>query len=66
MVSGINIGKNVGLGFVFASGTVGACLEGNIAGIPGLALSQELRPDPPTGSGVPAGQESMRVRVTTP
>ncbi|MEQ8661339.1 MAG: 5'/3'-nucleotidase SurE, partial [Gammaproteobacteria bacterium] len=24
------------------SGTVGACLEGNIAGIPGLALSQEL------------------------
>ena len=45
VVSGINIGKNVGLGFVFASGTVGACLEGNIAGIPGLALSQELRPE---------------------
>jgi 5'-nucleotidase len=42
VVSGINIGKNIGLGFVFASGTVGACLEGNIAGIPGLALSQEL------------------------
>lgn len=42
VVSGINIGKNVGLGFIFASGTVGACLEGNIAGIPGLALSQEL------------------------
>jgi 5'-nucleotidase len=42
VVSGINIGKNVGLGFIFASGTVGACLEGNIAGLPGLALSQEL------------------------
>jgi 5'-nucleotidase len=42
VVSGINIGKNIGAGFVFASGTVGACLEGNIAGIPGLALSQEL------------------------
>lgn len=42
VVSGINIGKNVGLGFVFASGTVGACLEANIAGIPALALSQEL------------------------
>ena len=42
VVSGINIGKNIGLGFVFASGTVGACIEGNIAGIPGLALSQEL------------------------
>lgn len=42
VVSGINIGKNVGLGFVYASGTVGACLEANIAGLPGLALSQEL------------------------
>ena len=42
VVSGINIGKNVGLGFVFASGTVGACFEANIAGLPGLALSQEL------------------------
>ncbi len=42
VVSGINIGKNVGLGFVYASGTVGACLEANIAGLPALALSQEL------------------------
>lgn len=42
VVSGINIGKNVGLGFIFASGTVGACIEANIAGLPGLALSQEL------------------------
>lgn len=42
IVSGINIGKNVGLGFLFASGTVGACLEANIAGLPALALSQEL------------------------
>lgn len=45
VVSGINIGKNVGLGFVFASGTVGACLEANIAGLPALALSQELARD---------------------
>jgi 5'-nucleotidase len=42
VVSGINIGKNVGLGFLFSSGTVGACLEANIAGLPALALSQEL------------------------
>ncbi len=42
VVSGINIGKNVGLGFLYASGTVGACLEANIAGLPALALSQEL------------------------
>jgi len=44
VVSGINIGKNVGLGFLFSSGTVGACLEANIAGLPALALSQELTP----------------------
>ncbi len=45
VVSGINIGKNVGLGFVYASGTIGACIEANIAGLPGLALSQELTPE---------------------
>ena len=44
VVSGTNIGKNVGIGFIFASGTVGACLEANIAGLPALALSQELTP----------------------
>ena len=44
VVSGINIGTNTGLGFMLASGTVGACLEANIAGIPALALSQALEP----------------------
>lgn len=44
VVSGINVGLNAGLSLVWASGTVGACLEGNIAGIPGLALSQQLSP----------------------
>ena len=44
VVSGINVGLNAGLSLVWASGTVGACLEGNIAGIPGLALSQQLDP----------------------
>lgn len=42
VVSGINIGVNTGLGFFFASGTIGACLEANIAGIPAVALSQSL------------------------
>ena len=45
IVSGTNIGKNTGLSFMFSSGTVGACLEANIAGIPALALSQELQPE---------------------
>lgn len=40
VVSGINAGLNTGIGFLFASGTVGACFEANIAGIPAIALSQ--------------------------
>ncbi len=42
VVSGINIGINSGLGFVLSSGTVGACFEANIAGVPGVALSQDF------------------------
>lgn len=42
VVSGINIGVNAGLSFVLSSGTVGACFEANIAGIPAIALSQDL------------------------
>ena len=42
VVSGINIGVNAGLSFVLSSGTVGACLEANIAGISAIALSQDL------------------------
>ncbi len=45
VVSGINIGVNVGLGLLLASGTVGACLEANIARLPALALSQHLDRD---------------------
>lgn len=40
VVSGINAGLNTGLGFVLASGTIGACLEANIGRIPAIALSQ--------------------------
>ncbi len=42
VVSGINIGINTGLGYVLSSGTVGACLEANISGIPAVALSQDI------------------------
>ncbi|MEM7219644.1 MAG: 5'/3'-nucleotidase SurE [Pseudomonadota bacterium] len=45
VISGINVGLNAGLGLLLASGTVGACLEANIAGLPGLALSQQLDRD---------------------
>jgi 5'-nucleotidase len=42
VVSGINYGENLGIG-VTVSGTVGAALEGAIAGIPSLAISLETK-----------------------
>ncbi len=39
VVSGVNIGLNSGLGFFLSSGTVGAAMEGWIAGLPALAFS---------------------------
>jgi len=40
VVSGINAGFNMGVGFLLSSGTVGACLEANLAGVPAIAISQ--------------------------
>ncbi|MCJ8331912.1 MAG: 5'/3'-nucleotidase SurE [Lentisphaeria bacterium] len=42
VISGINIGHNAGVAYIFSSGTVGAAIEANIAGIPALSLSQLL------------------------
>ena len=39
VVSGVNIGLNAGLGYFLSSGTVGAAMEGWIAGLPALAFS---------------------------
>jgi len=39
VVSGVNVGLNVGLGFFLSSGTIGAAMEGWIAGVPAIALS---------------------------
>lgn len=45
VVSGINAGINAGVSFIFASGTVGACFEANIAGVPAIAFSQAFDSD---------------------
>lgn len=39
VVSGINLGLNHGLAFLMSSGTVGAAIEGWIAGVPSVAFS---------------------------
>lgn len=43
VVSGVNIGLNTGLGFFLSSGTIGAAMEGWIAGLPALAFSVGLQ-----------------------
>jgi 5'-nucleotidase len=42
VISGINIGRNAGLGFIIASGTLGGAWEGALHGLPAVAFSQEL------------------------
>lgn len=44
ILSGINLGRNDGV-CVFYSGTIGAALEGAIAGIPSIALSRDRHDD---------------------
>jgi len=39
VVSGVNVGANFGSAYTMGSGTVGAALEGSIAGIPSFAFS---------------------------
>jgi len=42
VLSGINIGLNVSLGFIIASGTLGGAWEGALHGLPAVAFSQDL------------------------
>ena len=45
VISGINMGINAGLAFTLSSGTIGAAVEGFLAGVPSAAFSLEL-PEP--------------------
>ncbi len=56
VVSGINIGLNIGLGFFLSSGTVGAAMEGWIAGLPAIAFS----------TGVPDSDREWKRHATGP
>lgn len=53
VVSGINLGLNHGLAFLLSSGTVGAAMEGWIAGLPAIAFSV----------GDPARHGRLRLRM---
>ncbi len=44
VLSGVNAGENTGVSYAAGSGTIGACLEANIALVPAIALSQQLTP----------------------
>lgn len=56
VVSGINLGLNAGSGFFLSSGTVGAAMEGWIAGLPALAFS----------IGMPKNDKSWKVDADSP
>lgn len=45
VVSGINIGFNASLAFILASGTIGGAWEGAVHGLPGIAVSQDVKPE---------------------
>ncbi|HTL68107.1 MAG TPA: 5'/3'-nucleotidase SurE [Lacunisphaera sp.] len=42
VISGINVGFNCTIGFILASGTVSAALEGALHGFPAMAVSQDV------------------------
>ncbi|HEX7927398.1 MAG TPA: 5'/3'-nucleotidase SurE, partial [bacterium] len=45
VISGINIGWNVGTSFAINSGTVGAAIEGGLCGVPSVAFSTHMPPE---------------------
>ena len=45
VISGVNMGYNVSLSYILSSGTIGAAMEGYLAGYPALSLSQQLIPE---------------------
>ncbi len=47
VVTGINLGYNHGSSFVASSGTLGAAIEGHLAGVPSIAFSCGVREDFP-------------------
>ncbi|WP_291999558.1 5'/3'-nucleotidase SurE [Caldivirga sp.] len=44
VVSGVNLGENVGLESLFISGTIGAVIQSSLIGVPGIAVSIEVPP----------------------
>ncbi|HEY0946957.1 MAG TPA: 5'/3'-nucleotidase SurE [Opitutaceae bacterium] len=45
VVSGMNVGFNLSLGFILASGTIAGAWEGALHGLPAIAFSQDLTHD---------------------
>ncbi|MFN3804047.1 MAG: 5'/3'-nucleotidase SurE [Pyrobaculum sp.] len=45
VISGVNVGENIGLEATYGSGTVGAAIQGGVLGVPSLALSMEVGGD---------------------
>lgn len=64
VVSGINLGENVGLESLFISGTIGAVIQASLLGVPGIAVSIEMPPrDKFTIPQVPVNYFSSAVKI---
>lgn len=48
VVSGINLGVNLGHGYILSSGTIGAAMEAAIDGVRAVAVSMHIPPEPRT------------------
>jgi 5'-nucleotidase len=62
VVSGINLGMNVTLPMILASGTVAGALEGSFWGIPSIAFSQNIPSDEYDAVREVKGHQSSRAR----
>lgn len=65
VVSGINIGPNLGRD-VLISGTAGAALFAGSQGIPALAVSTDLHPEPDWRAPVAVAEQVLRLRFRQP
>ncbi len=45
VLSGVNIGENIGVEATYGSGTVGAAIQGGVLGVPSIAISMEVGGD---------------------
>lgn len=66
VVSGVNLGENVGLESLFISGTIGAAIQASLMGLPGIAVSMVVPQDKKfTNSGIPVEYFKLAISIAS-